>query len=665
MSEAQMRARGIKRAPDVEPAAVAAANSPNTKGAITAPSPTGNPVAKTIDQTAGTPAVEISVEPVSNARPAGPLSETQRRARSIANLEKVGKALVAYLAKRKQLPPAGIPRDGELLLSWRVVILPELGYPDLYMRFKHDEPWDGPRNKLLLEYIPPEYQSPERFDAKTNYLGVTGRGMAMASEALEGVSSGVHTTALRDGADNTLAVVEVDDKYAVEWTRPSDHVPQLDLPADRLGGLRGEGAFALLASGRVVLLPRDLPASRLAALFTFAGGEPIGAATFLKPPTAEPPPPMVATIADDPAAAGPASLGPLGVEGDLAVSTSAPGEGDIAAAGGPRLPGSAPYSPNLAKEPVPDEVSLAKARALLQELYADDYRQARTPDKQRELLKRLQAEMVAVEGDAADFYELVRIIRDMAAALGEVSHALAACEALAQRFQVDALAMRLAVLQSVMKNVKSLKSIEPALGEARRVQREAADIDRYEIAVPAQELVVALARVEGSKEVVRLQQDYDALLAARALHAAAQRGLAKLQKHSEDAIPNQAVGEYLCLVKNRWEAGLPYLARAEDIRLRGIASLELAPSRSLSETLSLAEQCWDLAPRLKQPQRRGLHLRAAYHYAVVKSNLAGGLETVKAQRRIDEAAALYGQAEIDRVLAPLDLAKVVEGEETP
>ena len=665
MSEAQMRARGIRRAPDVD-TPVAAAIPADRKEANIAASASSNPIGPTADQAAGTAGDDVTVEPASNARPAGPLSETQRRARSIANLEKVGRALATYLSKRKQLPPAGIPRDGELLLSWRVVILPELGYPELYMRFKHDEPWDSPRNKLLLEYIPPEYQSPERFDTKTNYLGVTGRGMAIASEGLEGVSSGVHITALKDGADNTLAILEVDDKYAVEWTRPSDHAAQLDLPADRLGGLRGEGAFAVLASGRVVLLPRELPASRLAALFTFAGGEPVGAATFLEPPSAEPPPPIVATIADDPAAAGASAFGPETAEGDPAESRTAQGEADlVATAGPPRLPGSAPYAPDLAKEPVPDEGSLAGARALLKELYADEYRQARTPDKQRALLRKLQAELPAVESDAADFHELVRIIRDMAAALGEVSQALAACEALEQRFQVDALAMRLEVLQAVIKGVKSLKSVEPALSEARRVEREAADIDRYDIAVPAQELVVALARVEGSKEVVRLQQQHDALLASRALFAAAGRGLAKLEKQSEDAAANQAVGEYLCLVKNRWEAGLPYLARAEDIRLRGIASLEMAPGRSLSETLSLAEQCWELAPRLKHPQRRGLHLRAAHHYALVISKLGGGLETVKAQRRIDEAAALYGQDELDRILAPLNLAKVVEGEQGP
>src|SRR5262245_48505219 len=64
-----------------------------------------------------------------NEKPAEPLTETGRRARSIANLEKISKALTAYVAKHGQFPTVAIPRDGELLLSWRVIILPELGYP--------------------------------------------------------------------------------------------------------------------------------------------------------------------------------------------------------------------------------------------------------------------------------------------------------------------------------------------------------------------------------------------------------------------------------------------------------------------------------------------------------------------------------------------------------
>ena len=55
-------------------------------------------------------------------------------------------------------------------LSWRVELLPYLGYEQLYREFKLDQPWDSPHNRALLPRIPDVYQSPDAADEKTNYL---------------------------------------------------------------------------------------------------------------------------------------------------------------------------------------------------------------------------------------------------------------------------------------------------------------------------------------------------------------------------------------------------------------------------------------------------------------------------------------------------------------
>jgi hypothetical protein len=577
----------------------------------------------------------------SNERPDEPLTEVERRARSIANLEKIGQAIAAYTAKNGRMPVAGVPRDGELLISWRVLILPELGYPELYKRFRQNERWDGPNNKLLLDYIPREYQSPERFDSRTNYLGVSGPGTTFDYDG-GGKNSGKGLNEFTDGVENTLALVEVDDKFAQEWTRPVDFVPNMQQPTDDLGSLRGEGAFGLLATGRLVLIPKELPASRLAALFTTAGGEPVGNVS-LNQPTAEPPPPVLATIADDPTLANhPGVMEPgdvVTVEGVAPVDYTT------------LLPGSAP--PDLTKEVVPGEDALAKARELLKELYAEEFRKARTPESQRDFLQKLLADIPNVEADPTDYYELVRIIRDLAASMGDLTQSLAACEKLELRFQVDPLAMRLQALEIFAKSPRADKQLQPALQEIERIQREAVAADRYEIALPSQDVWLSLARIDGDRtELARLNQNAESLAVSKSLYGAAKRALAELANNPDDAAANEAVGEYLCLVKSRWEAGMPFLARAGDIRLRGIASLEMASGRSSDETLLLAEQCWDLASRFKQPQRRGLHLRAVHHYAAVRSQGGAGFESVKGQRRIEEAADLYGQEVIDGILAP-------------
>src|SRR5262245_42978332 len=232
-------AKTVSKAGEATPAA-AKSLPPPAPGLSSAQSPT-NP-----KQLLPTGSGEIRVV-VQNEKPKEPLSVAERRARSLANLEKIGRALTAHVAKNGRLPHAIGPNEQKMNLSWRVAILPELGYQQLYDQFDGNEPWNGPRNQQLLAQIPPEFQSAERFDTKTNYLAVAGPGMTMGS------AQGSTPEAVALGLDGKLAILEVDDGPAVPWTQPSDWSPDSEFPSSNLGNLRRDGTFALMASGRLVL----------------------------------------------------------------------------------------------------------------------------------------------------------------------------------------------------------------------------------------------------------------------------------------------------------------------------------------------------------------------------------------------------------------------------
>jgi hypothetical protein len=84
-----------------------------------------------------------------------------RREQCADHLKRLGLALHAYHEKHDHFPsPAIAGRDGTPLLSWRVALLPHLGYRSLYERFHLDEPWDSPNNRALLREMPPEFACP-------------------------------------------------------------------------------------------------------------------------------------------------------------------------------------------------------------------------------------------------------------------------------------------------------------------------------------------------------------------------------------------------------------------------------------------------------------------------------------------------------------------------
>ncbi len=78
---------------------------------------------------------------------------------------------------------------------------------------------------------------------------------------------------IRDGATNTIMMVEADDAHAVIWSKPDDLDINLKKPLDGLA-VRPPGAFlTLFADGSVRFFQKEIDKDKLAALFTRSGGE--------------------------------------------------------------------------------------------------------------------------------------------------------------------------------------------------------------------------------------------------------------------------------------------------------------------------------------------------------------------------------------------------------
>lgn len=652
---AQAKADALKakedRAASTSPATVGTSQAPPPKTTLPEPPPVAKNETASLNQHVRPPAITVPA-----AASSATATVEQRRARTIENLARLGKALNAYSDRYAGYPVTkAVNSPAYPPMSWRVAILPLLGYEELFQQYRPTEPWDSSANKQVLAQIPPEFQSPERPDTKTNYL------VPLSFDAAFGGGRRLNRATFEDGPDYTLILVEADDSQAVEWTRPEDLVVQVSAGESlrsKLGSLRGDGIFAVLASGRVCRIKPDVDDKALFALFTVSADDSALIRDAIQDATDVPVPPPsaapVASVAGTPSATTPAEGSKsAGIPEEPAPARTVPFHSDD------ETSSSVKPLPTLVKKkvPVPSEAALSMARAALKELYADDYQKAQTAQDRQRLAQKLAASSREVGEDWAAAYELLRIARDLSAQNGDLSAALKSVTELEQRFEIDGPKMRLEVLQQFQKSPAAQVKHQELAEAAKQLVILATQNDAYEVALEALSLGKGAAKRGGdSAMLAAIAKKQTWLEAAKRAYEDVPKAEARLIANPSDPQANQIVGIYNCLVKGRWEAGLPQLARTNDLQLRFLAKVDLASSKSPQELVDLAHQYWDLAGKKPDLEQRGLKLRAAYWYAQATNELPDGLEKIKARKRLAEIIEAYGQEETEKATARNDIA---------
>lgn len=187
------------------------------------------------------------------------------------NLSSVSVAVANYDATFFRFPDSNTLQAAQGGLSWRVHILPFLGFKELYAEFKLDEPWDSEHNKKLIGKMPYRYRTPGvNAVGKTALHGVEGGSCVFGTRSPFKVSP--RNFELRNELRNTAVLVVGDANTAEIWTRPNPFV------LDGQAGLEllGKPQVRLFASGdwQVRSLPTDLTQPEFGHLIDVADGQP-------------------------------------------------------------------------------------------------------------------------------------------------------------------------------------------------------------------------------------------------------------------------------------------------------------------------------------------------------------------------------------------------------
>ncbi len=608
------------------------------------PSP-GNPPLETVAEAKASAADEaeaeasrlaeqVGIEPISQRRSEEEWSVAKRRKRACDNLQAINEALMEYLRKKGTYPRRFLTNAGGVpTLSWRVELLPFLGYQQLYDKFDKTKAWNMPPNKELLQYIPDEFVSPERFDEKTNYV------VPADSAFMFGQNRPLTPSMIDDGAENTIMLLEVNDPYAVNWTEPKDLDPKSAMNmSGYLGELREDGTFALWASGFPVLLGKQLTDVDLFRAMTHAKADGPRAGDIHRPITIE-------EAEADP-----------GVDESIAKEQMA-GERPEQPADSPAdsPAGSPPVDPSedqIAKrDPVPPVKELTVAQEKLREIYREKLAFAKTEPYKSKLASEMIDTAAELKADPAGAYVLQQAAMTLAVEAADASVLLKAVDQRIARFEVDSFQENLKWIQAfgeaTASRDASLVRGDPIVQRAIPVIYAGIQADEY---MSASSVARIANRLTGnqignvfSRLLTRLRSQ---LGSARREYEQSVEFLEQYRIDPEDKAAGAAFGRFLCFIKGDWETGLPLVAEGPSGDLTEVARMDLRGGRTAAEQVAVADAWWELSERGNGIYRQGAQDRAVLWYQQAYERLPESLDRLHVKNRLQEAGQTEGRSPI-------------------
>ncbi len=306
----------------------------------------------------------------------------------------------------------------------------------------------------------------------------------------------------------------------------------------------------------------------------------------------------------------------------------------------------------LSRRPPPPKSDQAQSRKLLKEAFAEKLKD-HTPQGRQKLVKALIEEAGKDGQNASDQFVLLTGAIVGAEEAGDLRACFTAADAMATQYAVSGLAIK---ADAAIK----LSSKSYGMNAASNVRAGLDLLDELSTAEDfstASRLSPVLQRAAAGDAALRaaVQKHARAIDILRAARGRIEPALQKLKTSPDDPAANLAVGEYYCFRADRWERGLPRLARGSDATLKKLATAELGAPTETDAVVQLADGWWEAAPTQPEFARGKLLEHAASLYSSVLDKLTG-LKRTTIEKRIADASKSGGGGIIN-LLAILNPAR--------
>jgi hypothetical protein len=296
-----------------------------------------------------------------------------------------------------------------------------------------------------------------------------------------------------------------------------------------------------------------------------------------------------------------------------------------------------PVSPPPAdREPVPGKAARESAAALVEDVYGDEIKAARSQAGKLALVDKLLA---AADGEkkAAQRYALLNRARLLAITSGDLAATRRAADEMINSFQIDAEKANVAVLQAVAGTASGAQN-GPVAQFAASLMEDSILADRFDLAEQLHGVAMRAAQkakdLAMTRRLERRGKDLQRILEESRAIGDAQAALAR---NPGDPEANLTVGKFDCFTKRDWEKGLPLLARGSDAGLKAAAVKEAAGPGTADDRLELADLWWQLAEERPGNSQEAMRLRARKWYQEAVADLSG-LGRASAEKRLAQLA---------------------------
>ncbi len=293
-----------------------------------------------------------------------------------------------------------------------------------------------------------------------------------------------------------------------------------------------------------------------------------------------------------------------------------------------------------AKSPLPAADEIKAAMATVKDVFKDEYKNLKTPESRTELAKKLLGQAADPANNPAMVYVLITESARIAGEAGNIAAVSEASKLIAAKFAGDLLPLRIKMFELAEKSSArpTPELLSTLADEYLKLADEAMLADDFSTVSILCTSADAVAKKAKNTALITKAADKKKA-AAEAVNGLKSVSVAieKLKANPDDPDANLAVGKYICFSKGDWDKGLPMLAKGSDKDYKEAVELDLA-AKDTASTMKSADKWWDVADKEKsKPAKSAIMSRAATQYQKILPEL-GGLDKVKVEKRVTQAA---------------------------